>query len=331
MKAWRVKTICQWLAACCIGFSAASAVAAAPDDYPTRPVKLVVPFAPGALNDAIGRLLATHLGEALGQPVVVENRPGAGGQIGVASIKTQPADGYTLVLASVDSLAMGPAMKKQRMYEPLTDFTPVAMIGSSPLVVVTSPRFAVTSLSDLLAQAKSRPNGVSYGSAGIGTSLHLGVELLQARSGTSMLHVPYQGGAPVVQALMANQIDFALLSPELASRNRQSGRVGVVAQAGTKRHPLLPDVPTAIEQGMPDVVLTPWFGLLAPAHLPGPVLARLEGAVSRVAQNPAFVQQLVQIGAQVDYRNAAQFRAYMSGEAARWTKVIQDARIPLQE
>lgn len=331
MKDLRLGIMWRWLAGSVLCIGAALSSNAVAEEYPVRPIKLIVPFAPGGLNDSVGRVLATHLGNRLGQTVVVENRAGAGGQIGVALAVKQPADGYTLVLGSVDSLAMGPALKKKMPYDPMNDLTAVAMVASSPLIVVTSARFPVKTVNELVERAKAHPGTISYGSAGVGTSLHLGVELLQNDTGTKMLHVPYQGGAPILQALISSQIDFALISPELAQRYMSSGQIKVVAQADTKRHPLLPSVPTAEEQGMKDMVLTPWLGVLGPAKLPAQIAERLDRAISEIARDEGFRNQLVQVGAQVDYKSASQFHAYIGSELARWSSIIRAAGIPPQD
>lgn len=314
-----------------VGCAAAMSVAAWAQDYPSRPVKLIVPFTAGGLNDHIARVVAQQLGSRLDQQVIVENRPGAGGLVGTAYAIKQPADGYTLVLGSVDSLVMGPVMRKKRPYDAATDLTPIALFASSPLVAVARADFVGATLGDLVASAKSRPGQISYGSAGVGTSLHLGVELLQARTGTKMLHVPFHGGTPMMQAMAGGHIDWALTSPELAAKFLASGHIKALAQADVKRFPLLPDVQTAAEQGMKDFVVTPWFGVVAPPGLPRAVVERLEAAAASIGKDPGFRDQLINAGARVEFLGPSGFRDHIAGDLKHWSKVVEDARIPLQD
>ncbi len=300
-------------------------------DYPTRPVRLVVPFTAGGANDNIARLVAQQLSARLGQQVFVDNRPGAGGLVGTAFAIKQPADGYTLLIGSVDSLVMGPYLRKRRPFDALTDLTSIALVANSPLIAVARADYPGTTMTDLVDSAKTRPGQVSYGSAGMGTSLHLGVELLQSRTGTRMLHVPFQGGIPMMQALAGGQIDWALTSPELAVKYLASGRIKTIAQADTRRFPLLPDLQTTAEQGMKDFVATPWFGIVAPPGLPPGIVERLESETALIAKDPGFRDQLVKVGARVEFFGSSQFRTYIASETKHWSRIIEDARIPLQD
>ena len=314
-----------------LGCAAAMSLTSWAQDYPARPIKLIVPFTAGGLNDNIARLVAQQLGSRLGQQVFVENRPGAGGLIGTTHLIKQPADGYTLALGSVDSLIMGPAMRRKRPYDAATELTPIAVFATSPLVAVARADFPGSSMSDLVASARGRPGQISYGSAGVGTSLHLWAELLQARTATKMLHIPFQGGTPMMQAMAGGQIDWALTSPELAAKYITSGRIKAIAQADTKRFPLLPGVQTTAEQGMKDFVVTPWFGVVAPAGLRRNIADRLEAAAALIARDPAFRDQLTHAGARADFLGSTEFRSHITSELKHWSKVIEDARIPLQD
>ena len=298
-------------------------------DYPNKPIKLIVPFAVGGTTDSIGRLLATHLTKRLGQPVIVENRAGAGSQIGIAYATKVVPDGYTLVLGGLDGLAMGPAMKKQKPYDALRELTPISLVASAPLVFTTNSKFTGKTMTDLVNLARSKPNGVTYGSAGVGSSLHLGVELLQANTGTKMLHIPYQGGAPMMKALISDEVDFVLTTPDFVSRYVAAGQAKAIAQADVKRHPLLPDTPTVAEQGMKDLIVVPWFGVLGPAKLPRTIVDRLNGELAVIMKDPAVQNQLVQLGAQADYMNTTQFHDYIATESKRWDQIIQKGQIPL--
>lgn len=300
-------------------------------DYPNRSVKLVVPFAPGGATDSIARLFARNLSERLGQQVVVENRPGAAGQIGMTYVINQPADGYTLALGSVDTLAMMPALKKKKPYHALNDMTAISLVASSPLIVAANSEFPGKTMADLIARAKAAPGQITYGSPGFGTSLHLGVELLQLRTDTKMLHVPFQGGSPMTQAMIAKQVDFVLISPAVIAPFVASGQAKGIAQADVKRHPLLPDVPTTAEQGITDMILTPWFGIVGPANLPRNVVDRLDSQIAEIVKNTDFQKQLVQVGAQAEYMNASRFHDYIHDEIVRWNRTVEEAKIPLQD
>jgi tripartite-type tricarboxylate transporter receptor subunit TctC len=303
----------------------------AADAYPTQSIKLVIPFAPGGSTDNIGRLLATYLSKRLGQAVVPENRPGAGGQIGIRYATKAPADGYTLVIAGADGLAMGPSLKRQKPYDAMKDLTPVSLVANSPLVFTANSKFKGKTLRDLVNLARINPGTITYGSAGVGTALHLGVELLESDTDTQMLHVPYQGGAPMMQALISDQVDFVLTSPDFVVRYASSGRVHAIAQADVKRHPLLPEIPTTAEQGMKDLVITSWFGILGPANMPKAIVDRLDTEIDAITRDPTFQKQLVQMGSQVQYMNPSQFHEYIGTEIKRWEGVIEKARIPPQD
>ena len=299
MKASKFSGICKPIVSMSLCAAVFLPFAALAQDYPSRPIKLIIPFAPGGATDSIGRLLATYLSKRLGQPVVADNRAGAGGQIGIGYTAKLAPDGYSLVLAGADGLAMGPALKRTKPYDALNDFTAISLVASSPLVFTANSKFTGKTMADLVNLAKAKPDGITYGSAGVGSSLHLGVELLQSSTGTKMLHVPYQGGAPMMQALISNQVDFVLTSPDFVGRYAPSGQAKAIAQADVKRHPLLPDTPTVVEQGMKDLIVTSWFGVLGPAKMPRNVVERLDSEIAAIAKDPTFQNQLVQIGAEV--------------------------------
>ena len=299
--------------------------------YPNRPVRLVVPFAPGGSTDAVGRLVAASLAPRLGQPVVVENRPGAGSQIGLEFVTRAPADGTTLLLGSTDGLAIVPAMKKQAPYDPVKDFTPIAIVARVPLAFVVNAKFPPSTLGELVAYAKANPNGVRYGSGGMGSLLHLGVEQLVAASGTQMIHVPYKGGGPMMQDVVAGQVELVVTSTDFTKRFVDSGQLKALAVADTARHPLIPNVPTTAEAGMPDLLVVSWFGILGPPGLPRPIVDRVGSELASVMAEASLKERLLQVGASAAYQPAGEYVRHIADEQRRWAQLVRGANIPLQD
>ncbi|MFN0306055.1 MAG: Bug family tripartite tricarboxylate transporter substrate binding protein [Burkholderiales bacterium] len=303
----------------------------AAQDYPNRPVRLIVPFAPGGTTDSVGRLVAASLSTRLGQQVVVENRPGAGSQIGLEYVARVPADGYTLILGASDGLVILPVMKKKAPYDALNDFTPVAIVGAAPLSYTVFAKFPANSLAELIAYAKAKPGGIRYGSAGVGTTLHLGIELLQALTGTEMVHVPYKGGAPMMADIVAGQIELVLTSADFAKKFADSGHLRVLAQADTRRHALLPNAPTTTEVGQPELQAVSWFGVFGPAGLPKPIVDRVAKELSTVLQDPVLGERMTLVGANVRYVPPEGIAKLITDDTAKWGRVVRDAKIPLQD
>jgi tripartite-type tricarboxylate transporter receptor subunit TctC len=300
-------------------------------NYPNRAVRLVVPFAPGGSTDAVGRLVAASLAPRLGQPVVVENRPGAGSQIGLESVTRSAPDGYTLLLGSTDGLAIVPAMKKQAPYDPVKDFTPIAIVARVPLAFVVNVKFPPKTLGELVAYAKASPNAVRYGSGGVGSLLHLGVEQLVSSTGTQMIHVPYKGGGPMMQDVVAGHVELVVTSTDFTKRFVDSGQLKALAVADTTRHPLIPNVPTTAEEGMPELLVVSWFGILGPAGLPKPIVDRLGKELAAVMDDATLKERLLQVGATAAYQPAGEYARHIADEQRRWTRLVKDSNIPLQD
>ncbi len=300
-------------------------------NYPSRPIRLIVPFAPGGSNDAVGRLMAANLGPRLGQPVVVENRPGAGSQIGLESVVRSPADGYVLLFGATDGLAIVPAMKKQAPYDPVRDFTPIAVVARVPLVFVVHAKFAAGTMAELVAFARSKPNAVRYGSGGVGSLLHLGVEQLLAGTKTQMVHVPYKGGGPMMQDVVAGQVEMVLTAVDFTKRFTESGQLKALAIADTARHALLPNVPTTAEAGMPELLVVSWFGILGPAGLPKPVVDSIGKEVAAALEDATLRDRLLNVGATAAYQNASDYARHIALEYPRWARLVKEANIPLQD
>jgi tripartite-type tricarboxylate transporter receptor subunit TctC len=315
--------------ACVLGLACAT-VLATPASYaqawPSRPIKLIVPFGAGGATDVVARLVAQNLGERLGQPIVVENRPGAGAQLGTQMVAKEKPDGYTFLFGSSDGLSIVPQIRKKMPYDPIKDFTPIALVAHVPIVFIVNGKFPVNNLKELAAYAKSKPGAVRYGSAGNGSILHLANALLEVKTGTTMVHVPYKGGAQMMTDLAAGQIELAAATAELA--RRFPGQVRAIAQADTERHPLLPDVPTTTEDGFPDMLIASSFGLVGPAGLPPSIVARLAKELAVITETKQFQHRLVELGALSSFLPPEAFGRYIAEENRKWGQLVKDARLP---
>lgn len=299
--------------------------------YPARPIRLIVPFAPGGSNDAVARVMAANLGPRLGQPVVVENRPGAGSQIGVESVVRSPADGYTLLFGATDGLAIVPAMRKQAPYDPVRDLTPIAAVARVPLVFVVHAKFPPATMAEFVAAARAKPNGVRYGSAGYGSLLHLGVEQLLAMTKTAMVHIPYKGGGPMMQDVVAGQVDMVITAVDFTKRFTESGQLRALAIADTTRHAMLPNVPTTAEVGMPELHIVSGFGILGPPGLPKAIVDHVGKEVAAVLEDATLKERMLNVGATAAYQNASDYGRYIDAESRRWARLVKEANIPLQD
>lgn len=278
------------------GALAFAAPAAFAQTYPDRPIRLVVPFAPGGATDILGRLLATALSEKLGQPLVVENRPGAGTVVAGGMVAKAPADGYTLFLGASTTLTLNPAIRATLPYDPLRSFTPLGLVADMGLVLVAHNDTPGRTLQELVAQVKAAPDRFSYGSFGTGSSVHFGGEMLKAATGMRMVHVPFNGSAPSLTALMGGQVQVAVDTVVAATPLIKAGKIRPIAALGAQRLALLPQVPTVAESGYPGFDMGTWFAFLAPAGLPAPVQKKLEKALADGMADPALRKKLVDIG-----------------------------------
>jgi tripartite-type tricarboxylate transporter receptor subunit TctC len=264
--------------------------------YPDRPIKLVVPFAPGGATDILGRLLATALGERLGQPMVVENRPGAGTVVAASMVAKSPADGYTLLLGSNTTLTMNPAIRTNLPYDPIKSFTPLALVADMGLLLVAHNDTPGQTLKDIVTQAKATPDKFSYGSYGTGSSVHFGAEMLKATAGFSMMHVPFNGSSPSLTALMGGQVPLAVDTVVASTPLIKSGKIKAIAALSPQRLALLPNVPTVSESGYPGFDMGSWFAFVGPAGLPAPVQKKLEKALAETMASAEFKKKMVDIG-----------------------------------
>ena len=310
--------------ACLIPLAAATFAGAAEQGaFPSKPIRIVVPIAPGGSTDYIARLLATKLGERISQPVVIDNRPGAGGNIGTDLVAKSPADGYTVVAANVSSVAINQSLYKKMPYDPIRDLAPITLLAFFPNVIVVAPSFPAKSLKDLIALAKSKPGALTFGSAGNGSSTHLAPELLNTMAGIKMTHVPYKGGGPALVAVMSGEVSMYFSSVVAAAPQIKAGKLVPIAVTSTKRWPLLPDVPTVAESGLPKYEALNWIGLLAPARTPPAVLDWWNKQATTILQEKDSLARLAGEGAQAEPMSREAFAKYLQAEATKWAAVVK--------
>lgn len=293
--------------------------------YPVKPVRMIVPFPPGGSTDIVGRVVAQKLTESLGQQVVVENRGGAGGTIGTEAAARAPADGYTLLMSPSAPIAINVTLYKNLKYDTLRDFAPIIRIASSPLVLVVHPSVPVKSARELIAMLKARPHDFVYASAGNGTPQHLAAELFKTLAGVRMTHVPYKGSGQAIADVIAGQVPITFETFVSALEYTKSGRLRALAQTGAARSAQLPAVPTIAETGVRGYEAIGWWGLLAPAGTPQPVVTRLHSELARVFDTPEMRQRLVDLGSDPVIESPAQFGAFIKAEIAKWAKVIEES------
>ncbi|WP_152382549.1 MULTISPECIES: tripartite tricarboxylate transporter substrate binding protein [Achromobacter] len=309
-----------------ITIAAASALAfssaAIADAYPTKPIRLIIPFAVGGSTDNLGRVLAARLSEKLGQQVVADNRPGAGGNIGTDLVAKAPADGYTLLFATEGTLGINPSLYKKLPFDPEKDFTPIAQFASVPNILVVNPKVQAKTVQELAAYAKSKPASLNMGSAGNGTTNHLSGELFQSMTGTSFTHVPYKGSGPAMADLLADQIQLMFDNLPGSLPHVKAGSLRALAVTSAKRSPLLPDVPTMAEAGVPGYDVEVWFGVAAPKGLPAQTLATLSKAITEISQEPATIEKILNIGATPLTSTPAEFGSRIQEARLKWEPIV---------
>jgi tripartite-type tricarboxylate transporter receptor subunit TctC len=301
---------------------------AAAQPYPNRPIHLVVGFPPGGINDIVARIVGQKMSESLGQPVIVENRGGAGGTIGADWVSKATSDGYTLLLGSVSNLAMAPSLYASLPYDPTKDFTPVGLVAAAPNIMVVNPDFPVHSVKDLIELAKQKPGTINYASAGIGTSNHLTVELLKVMADIDIVHVPYRGDGPAIAAVLAGQVPMQFPTLPVALPYIKSGKLRAVAVSSSTRSPLLPEVPTVAESGgLPEFAVSIWVGIVAPPGTPKEIVDRLNAEIRKAVALPDIREHLEALGTDPASDTPEQFSAYIAAETAQWLKVARAAKI----
>jgi tripartite-type tricarboxylate transporter receptor subunit TctC len=303
---------------------ALTAVAAA-QDYPAKPVRLIIPFPPGGSNDVVGRMIATQLSEKLGKQVVVDNRAGAGGVIGTEIAANAPPDGYTLSIISL-AHAVNPWLYKLN-YDPIKSFAPVGILASGPNVLAVNPGLPVNSVKDLVALAKQKPGDLQYASAGIGSFQHLGGELFKLEAGVDMLHVPFKGGGPAMIDVIGGHTKLVFSSLVQTTPHIKSGKLKAIGVGGLKRNPVLPDVPTVAEAGVPTYEAVNWWGIVAPAGTPQPIVDKLHAAITAVQTSPEVQKQFSSEGAEIVQMTSAAFGTFMQSEMKKWERVVKEGKI----
>jgi tripartite-type tricarboxylate transporter receptor subunit TctC len=312
------------LALCCAiaGSAWIQPATAAGADYPSKAVRWVVPFTPGASNDIIARLIAAKLGDAWGQQFIIDNRPGAGGLVGADTVAKAAPDGYTLLLSNPGPNVNAPLLTKRSPYK-VDDFAPIIFIGYAPLLILANPAFPPKNPKELLDYLKANPGKVNWGSSGNGSSLHIGLALFQAATGVNVTHVPYKGSAPAITDVMAGQIQLMHTTTVSAEAQIKSGRVRVIGVASPKRIALLPDVPTLAESGIKDAEAIVWFGMSAPAKTPRPIIDKLNLEANRILGLPDVKKRLDELGLEIQGGTPEQFSAFIKKETERLNKLIK--------
>ncbi|HEY5900374.1 MAG TPA: tripartite tricarboxylate transporter substrate binding protein [Burkholderiales bacterium] len=301
----------------------ATALAAQAQTYPAKPIKVIIPFVAGGSSDIVGRAIAAKFQELLGQPGIVENKPGANGAIAAEFVAKSEADGYTLLVGSIGVFSINAALFKDLRYDPVRDFAPITLAVTTPNILIAKPSMPADSMKELVQYAKQNPGKLSYCSSGTGSSDHLTGELLKQGAGIDAVHVPYRGGAACQTDIMGNQVDFSFQNLGAVTNYIRAKRMKGLAVTARTRHPQLPDVPTAAEAGFPDLVVTSWQAVAAPAKTPREVVAKLNDAAVKALRSPEVRERMTQIGFDVVAGTPEEFGKFMQEEVARWTAVVK--------
>ena len=313
----------RWLA---LLFSAFCICAFAQDNYPSRPVRFILPFPPGGGTDILGRVIAERLSASLGQPVVTENRGGAGGNVGAEAAAHSAPDGYTIVLVA-PSLAISPSLYSKLNYDPVKDLAPISLVATVPNVMITNPSVEAKNLQEFIALARSRPGAMNYGSGGAGTSNHLAGELFNIVTGTKLVHVPYKGVNLAMQGVLAGEIQLVFIGIPAALPHIKAGKLRALALVAPQRSPALPEVPTVAEAGLKDFEVTTWYGVMAPTGTPRPIITRLNGELVKIMQTPDVKERLAGMATDPLTSTPEEFAAYLKQEIAKWGDVVRKAHL----
>ena len=301
-------------------------LAQAQEAWPSRPVRFILPFPPGGGTDILGRLIAERLSAGLGQPVVTENRGGAGGNVGAEAAARSSPDGYTIVLVA-PSLAISPTLYSKINYDPVKDFAPVSLVATVPNVMITQASLPVQNLQEFIAFAKGKPGALNFGSGGAGTSNHLAGELFNIVTGAKLVHIPYKGVNLAMQDVLSGQIHLVVIGIPAAAPHIKAGRLRALAVVTPQRTAALPEVPTTDEAGLKDFEVTTWYGVLAPAGTPRPVIARLNSELVKIIHAPEVKERLAASGTEPRTSTPEEFAAYLKQEIAKWGDVVRKANL----
>ena len=295
--------------------------------YPTRPIRMVVPFPPGGATDLLARVLAQRLGESLGQQVVVDNRPGAGGTLGSRLMLDAQPDGYTILMGTTSTHAIGPHLYTKPPYDPVREFAAITLVSSTPTVLLIGASLPPTSVKELIAYAKSKPGVLNYGSSGIGTQFHLSGELLKLLTGINIVHIPYKGTALVYPDMFSGQIALLFDTPSVALPFIKAGRVRALGVTSAQRAAVLPEVPTIVEAGVPGYNAELWFCLVGPAKLPAEIAARIAADTAKIVKLPDVKERLDQQGMEAVANSPAQLQKFIAAQNEQWSKVVRNAGV----
>lgn len=299
------------------------AAGAAAQQFPTKPVRIITPYPPGGTTDILSRMMVPHLQQALGQPILVESRSGAGGNVGTDVVVKSPADGYTLLMGASGPLAINVTLFRKLPYNPLKDLAPVIHVASVPLVLVVHPSIGAKNVAELITLLKGKPGGLNFASAGNGTPQHLSAELFKSLAGVDMTHVPYKGTGPAITDLVAGQVPIAFESMIAVLPHVQGGRLRALATTGPKRAAQLPDAPTVAEAGVKGYESIAWYGVMAPAGTPRDVVSLLNREMGRALNTPEVKARLTQLGSDTVHGTPEQFGAFIASEIEKWGKVVR--------
>ena len=316
------RTVLQAIAAASLGAALLPAALAA-EAFPNKPITLVVPFVAGGTTDILARIVGQSLGEELGQPVIIDNRAGAGGNIGGQFAARAPADGYTLFMGTVGTHAINEWLYKKMPFNPTKDFAPLTRVANVPNLLVANPAQPFKNVKELISYAQTHPGQVNFGSSGSGSSIHLSGELFKMMAKVDMIHIPYKGSAPAVTDLLGNQIAIMFDNMPSAIQHVRSGKLRPLAVTTAKRSPELPDVPTVAEAGVPGYEATSWFGLFAPTKTPADVQAKLHAAIIKVLQKPDVIKKIGDQGGEVVTESQAEFGKFIAAENEKWKQVVK--------
>jgi tripartite-type tricarboxylate transporter receptor subunit TctC len=297
------------------------------ETYPSRPIRLVVPYAPGGVSDITGRIVAQKMTELLGQPMVVENRAGAGGMLGTAAVAKSPPDGYTIVLSSLSAYAIGPKLVKQPLYDPVADFTPVAALALSPTILTINTALPFQSVKELIAYAKANPGKLSYGSSGIGSVAHISAEMLRASTGVELVHIPYKSAALAYPDMISGNVSMVFDALPSALQHIKTGKARPLAMMSDRRASLVPEVPTFAEAGYPEATLRLWVGLHGPAGLPAAVVQKLNETAARAVASPDVRERFTAVGADAYSVSPREFAEMVRADVERLGKMMASAGI----
>ncbi|SDB98285.1 Tripartite-type tricarboxylate transporter, receptor component TctC [Cupriavidus sp. YR651] len=311
------------------GWAATGARAQGEAAYPSKPIHLVVGYAPGGGTDIMARLIGQHIGVALGQPVVVENKPGAGQNIAASYVARSPADGYTLFLSS-SALAVNISLYNKLDYDPVKSFAPVAVFAQSPNLMVVPASLGVSTVDEFVAYAKKGAQGVNFSSSGAGSSQHLGGELFRQETGIQASHVPYKGSAPSIVAILSGEVQYTFINIPSVMAVKSNNRMRVLAITSAKRSPLMPNVPTMAEAGMPHMTMAAWYGVLAPAGTPPQIVNRLNAAINKAVADPAFRERMQTEGAETMADSPDYFKRFLADDIARWRQVVKTGNVKVE-